>query len=73
MTSYVKWVQGTLTKKGGIDMPRRIVGFSECDSPAEVQKLAQELFDRMEAIETKNSDYNAAVESYNGDEIEGIG
>ena len=69
----MKWVQENLVKKGGIKMPRRNVGFGECDSPAEVQKLAQELFDRMDSLETKNDDYNADVEKYNDDEIEGSG
>ncbi len=55
-------------------MSRRIITFGEVDSPDEVQKLAQELFDRQEMTESKveqlataNEAYNAKVEKYNKD------
>ncbi len=47
-------------------MAKRIVTFGECDSPDEVCKLMQEVFDTMESMNAKNDEYNAAVDKYNG-------
>lgn len=53
-------------------MSRRIITFGECDTPEEVQKLAQELFDNQAMIASKldylitaNDEYNAEVDKHN--------
>ena len=54
-------------------MPKRNVLFGECDTVEGVQRLAQEIFDRIDAVETKNDDYNAKVETHNSELIERSG